>query len=234
MGKDRPDRSSCAWSEEQAIPIDDLVDALVADLRPVRPVLAWPALVGVVLAATLVAGIMAVAPGWRADFRLGYPAAIAATRTFVLALATVPLMMAAISAARPGAAIRPVMRTGVLLLAALPTLALVSLATAPSWTGEWAAALPELAGGLRCLMLALGCAVPTLAVLAGWTRRFGAVTDPRGASVAEGLAAGTVGVAIYSLTCPSQHWLFAGLVYPSAIAVTTLLARAVLPRVLRW
>ena len=126
------------------------------------------------------------------------------------------------------------MRAGVLLLTALPALAFVSLATAPSWTGEFAAAAPELAGGIRCLLLALACAVPTLAVLAGWTRHFGAVTDPRGASVAEGLAAGTVGVAIYSLTCPSQHWLFAGVVYPSAIAATTLLARAVLPRILRW
>lgn len=191
-------------------------------------------MLGLAVATIAAAGVVRIAPGWRPDIRLGHPAFIAATRTALLGLAAVPLVMAAIRAARPGAPLRTPMVTGLLVLAVLPCLALCSLATAPSAMREWQAALPELAGSGQCVVLALASAIPALLVLTGWTRRYGAVTAPGLAGRAAGLAAGVLGCAVYSLTCPSEHWLFAGLVYPAAIAVIAVLAGMVTPRFLRW
>ncbi|MFC3594634.1 NrsF family protein [Novosphingobium piscinae] len=199
-------------------------------MTPVRPLRGWP-----VLAALLVGWLATVlamrgAVGWRADVLAGDPAAIVVERAIILLVALAPLLVGVMRLARPGGRAALLLTGALAWLALLPALALASVQV----RGELAMAAPELAGTGRCVGLAVGCALPTLIILVIWARRWGAVTEPGRASVAIGLVAAVSGVAIYSLTCPSQHWLFTGSAYSLAMASIVLLARLALPRLLRW
>jgi hypothetical protein len=187
-------------------------------------------LAALVLGWAATAAVLQWQVGWRTDILTGDPAVIVVERGIILLVALAPLLIAALRMARPGRRAGWLLPGALVWLALLPALAAASLRV----RGELAIADPELAGAGRCVRLSVGCALPTLIIFVTWARRWGAVTDPGRACVTIGLVAAVSGVAIYSLTCPSQHWLFAGLVYPSAIATIVLLARLALPRLLRW
>ncbi|WP_225205551.1 NrsF family protein [Novosphingobium huizhouense] len=218
--------------EETAIATEDLIGALAKDLAPVRPV-RWQAAALASLATGIVCALaLGIVPGWRPDVARGAPAAIVEQRLALLVLAGALLAMAAAREAMPGAK-KALLRRAGLALAALPMMIAVLSWPVAAATVQQAARL-ELAGIGRCLLIATACALPPLVVLVHWARRSGAVTRPERAATTIGLAAGAIGTAAYSLTCPSQHWLFAGIAYPLAIALSAASARIVLPRWLRW
>lgn len=187
-------------------------------------------LAALVLGWAATAAVLQWQVGWRTDILTGDPAVIVVERGIILLVALAPLLIAAMRMARPGRRAGWLLPGALVWLALLPALAAASLRV----RGELAIADPELAGAGRCVRLSVGCALPTLIIFVTWARRWGAVTDPGRACVTIGLVAAVSGVALYSLTCPSQHWLFAGLVYPSAMAIIVLLAQLALPRLLRW
>lgn len=214
--------------------IDETIESLLADAAPVRKMRPGLGLAQVALATAGSAGIVALWPGWRADVLAGAPAPVVLGRVAILLLATVVLVLAALRQGAPGMPWRGSAATGIAVLIALPLIALAVQDAPGTSTALRARAMAEFANAPHCLLVALLAALPVGLALCRWLQREGAVTDPPTAGWIVGLAAGTAGTLAYSVTCPSQHWLFAGLVYPLAIVLAALTGRAALPALLRW
>lgn len=209
---------------------DRFLDELAGAIAPVRPLgdhrvhisLLGLGIVGVVLvAATL---------GVRADLVAGAPHPMFFVRGGLL------LVLAGICAAAAAAMARPGVGRGnrawlaaLAMAAILPLSALALAIIDPAGTFHavwWPSAITCLVVSLTA---AVGFAVPMVLHL-----RRGATVAPERAAIVTGLAAGSLGVLVYSVHCPANHVAYIGLWYGLAIALATLAARLVIPRLIRW
>lgn len=209
------------------------IDALVADLRPIRRF--RPAHgIGLALAATAMA-VLAVA-------------AMTGLRDDVIALTPDPMV---------------VLRAGALLLLGVPTLAALAVSARPGtrshggWTGGWgwavaAAGLFPLASALTlargedlpaetfdpalirsCLTISLTSALAVFGTIVAWLRQ-GAVTNLPRAGWLVGLASGGLGTFAYSLHCPSTSLHYIAIWYGFAVIAAALFGRLAVPILIRW
>lgn len=206
---------------------DQLIAALAADALPEPPL--WPGLLRLLLPALALSTLaLLLGPGLREDLAAALADPVSDLR-FVLALAlALPSLRLGLDLALPG------QRGGAGLLALVP------LAAAGLWVWAWAAT-PT--GGLGMAiqgktMLACLTIIPMLSILPVlallFTLRRGAVTAPRRAATAAGLAGGGFAAAIYALHCTEDNPLFFVTWYGTAILIVTLLSALFGPRLLRW
>jgi hypothetical protein len=209
------------------------IDALVADLRPIRR---FRPAHGIALA--LVATAMAVLA----------VATMAGLRDDVIALAPDPVV---------------VLRAGALLSLGIATLAALAVSARPGtgghkgWTSGWgwavaAAGLFPLASVLTlargddlpaytfdtalvrsCLTISLTSALAVFGTIVTWLRRGAATNLPRTGWLV-GLASGGLGTFAYSLHCPSTSLHYIAIWYGFAVIAAALFGRLTVPMLIRW
>jgi hypothetical protein len=87
--------------------------------------------------------------------------------------------------------------------------------------------------GLDCLANIALLTLPLVLAL-GMLMRRGAPTQPARTSAAAGLAAAAAGAVVFALHCPHDDPLYVAVWYGGAVLAVAGIARAVLPRVVRW
>lgn len=209
---------------------DQFLDQLSDTLEPVRPVsdrrvlisLSGLVLVGVVLvAATL---------GVRPDLMAGAPNPMLPLRSGMLLALGAICAAAAASMARPGVGRDNRAWLAALAMAATFPLAALALAISDP-VGTFQAVWSPSA--ITCLAVSLTAAVGFAVPMVLHLRR-GAPVAPERAGLVTGLAAGSLGVLVYSVHCPANHVAYIGLWYGLAIALATLAGRLTIPRLIRW
>ncbi len=210
------------------------IDALVADLVPVRPLRRRGA-VGVAIAATVVAGLIVFATfGVRPDILSGNPHPIVILRGGLLILLGFATLFAVAAAARPAVGRANDGWMWALAAAALlPITALIRFAY-NMMTGDMLDSyLIDPAFGAKCLAISGAAGLGIGGVLTLWLRR-GAPTALNRAGWLVGLAAGSFGTFSYSLFCGSVSIFYIGFWYSIAVALCAVVGRLVVPRLIRW
>jgi len=209
---------------------DDLIKALTAD-APMRQWRLTPA-----FAVALVAGLAVAVAVFQ--YRLGVRAnayeSLATIRfpfkfVVTLALAT-PALFAVYRLTRPdghlGRAALALLAAPVLLAAAVA----LELVNVPSEL--WKTRLIG-QNSAPCMYLIPLMAIGPLAAMIG-VLRYGAVTRPRLAALAAGLAAAGLAATLYAAHCPDDSPLFVATWYTIATAIVVAVSLLVTPRLLRW
>lgn len=209
---------------------DDFLDRLADALEPVRPISSTAVYVGVfavgVIGMLLVAGTLGV----RADLLSGR------VHPMFLFRAAMLLLLGGICAATVAAMARPgVGRAGKAWLAALAMAGVVPLTALGHalWDPAGAAQAVWWSSAITCLAISLTAAAAFATVMVLHLRR-GAPVSPERAGLVTGLAAGSLGVLVYTIHCPSDHIAYIGLWYSLAIAISALACRLIVPRLIRW
>lgn len=213
---------------------DELIALLSEDAATVSPVRVWPIVLAqlVVFAGMVLSVVMLL--GVRPDVAAADPAPQLVAREAILVLAAIVLYFSAIREAYPGVSSTVSLVLGLGLLSTLSGLAALSLLLWDRDPGSAQRAIAEFGDFWRCLRSATLLPLPSALLHAWWLRRYGAVTSPVRASFSTGLAAGATALLAFGISCPSVHWLYAGVTYPVVIALVAVIARLALVRWLRW
>lgn len=207
-----------------------LIDTLVADLAPVSPRSGRGAALALGLVAVI--GFMAVAAtlGIRPDILAGSPNPMVLLRGGLL------LMLGGIAAASALAMSRPLVGrndhswAGAAAMAAMVPAAALTFALlqpAAAFRAVW------WSSAVNCLGVSLTAAVFFASILVAHLRR-GAPVQLVRAGWVTGLAAGSLGVLVYSIHCPANHVAYIGLWYSLAIGISAVGCRLIVPGLIRW
>lgn len=210
--------------------MNSLIDSLVDDLEPVRPLDPRLPMAMIVALTGLIALAVGALLGVRDDLLGGEPEAIFLLRSGVLALIGAATLVAVISADRPGVGTHRDGWRWALAFGAIFPLSMVVLAIVNGGvpTGVFTAPSARLCVGVGLLGgLALG------APLTWWLRR-GAVVDAKRTGWLVGFAAGAFALLAYNISCPSNTVSYIGLWYTSALGLAAVAGRLLVPRFLRW
>lgn len=206
------------------------LDCLVADLRPVRPLSARLPAIGIIGLALVGFAAVAALLGVRADILAGRPDPIVLLRGGLLLMLGTIATASALALARPQVGRHDRIWVGATAMAAVvPAAALVFALLDPAAAARavwWSSAI-------TCLLVSLTAATGFGAVIVAHLRRGAPVQSARAGWVT-GVAAGSLGVLVYSIHCPANHLAYIGLWYALAIALSAAAARLVVPRLIRW
>jgi hypothetical protein len=208
----------------------DMIDNLVADLKPVHVVSSREGF-AVAAAATCFAVLMvALLYGLRSDIVQGAPNPIVVVRSGMLLVLGVAALSAVITSARPGIGQRSTGWRWALAAAALfpVTSAVLAMANMPE-----AVEAVSSSNAIWCLMISTVSGTFIGGLLTGWLRQ-GAPTSINRTAWLVGLAAGSFGTFAYGLHCPSTTVYYIGLWYSLAILLSAIGARLIVPRFIRW
>lgn len=210
---------------------DVFLDSLVQDLKPVRrlnPAIGWLLLAGgIALSALLVVGGLKVRP----DFGAVWMTPPFLWKILMFTGLGAGCGFAAIQLARPAAPLPRHRRWG-LALWALLLVGPVAISLAASGQAPVAARL-DVSKAVSCFSCIVMASLAPLAALTWWMRQ-GAPVQPRRAALLIGLASGALGAAVFALHCPHNDLLYVGLWYTLSVAFIALVARLLLPRLLKW
>lgn len=210
------------------------IEALVADLAPVRRVRGGDAM-AIAIGATLISCLAVVAQiGIRPDIVAGNPHPIAVIRMGLLLLLGFAAVAAIATAARPAVGKSHNGWMWALAAAAMFPLAAISRFVFHSVTGEpLDSFVIDFQSGPLCLMVSGASAVWIGAVTTWWLRR-GAPTALNRAGWLVGIAAGSLGTFSYSLHCNSDSIFYIGFWYSLAVLICAVAGRLIVPRLIRW
>lgn len=204
---------------------DPFLDNLVADLAPVVPMRSRTAVARTTGALLATIAVLALMLGLRGHIS-----------TFFLLGSGLFLMLGAAAAWTVIAMARPQVGTShtgwvwaAAMAALLPTTALVM--GLPQASLAWDAS--DRHEGVLCLGLGVLCGLTSTAVLVAWLRR-GAPTSPERSGLITGIAAGSLGMFAFSLSCPDDGLYHIGLWHSLSVLVSALLGRFIVPRLIRW
>ena len=209
---------------------DSLIEALAANLRPVRPLRLREGMVLVTVTVAITGGFVALALGFREDVLTGQFHALWLLANGLFLLLGLAAASTAVLMANPqvGQDIQG-WKWAAATAALLPTTALVLLAartiTPPV---EWMSPTDR-----HCLGMGLGLGLLTAAVLTWWLRR-GAPASPNRAGLLVGIASGSIGILAFAFSCPSDDLYHVGIWHSAPILVGAVLARLFIPRLVRW
>ena len=208
-----------------------LIDALVADLKPVWHLPRWARWAALAaLAALQVAAVLSIR-GVRADMPMAMGHASIWWKGGSLAIIVLISTVAAVRSFVPTENARPGLRMLV------PT---VAVALAIGWLIDAGSAgiAPVIArldwkNGLACMGQIVLLSVPSIVVL-GLMMHRGAATDPKATALAVGLAAASWGAFVFVFNCPHDDPLYTAVWYSISIWAIACIVRAVLPLLTRW
>lgn len=209
---------------------DSLIEALAANLRPVRPLRLREGMVLVTVAVAITGAFVALDLGFRADVLAGQFHALwlLANGLFLmlgLAAASTAVLMASPQVGQDLQGWKWAAATAALL----PATALVLLAARTiSPPVEWMSPTDR-----HCLTMGLGLGLLTAAMLTWWLRR-GAPASPNRAGLLVGIASGSIGILAFAFSCPSDDLYHVGIWHSAPILVGGLLGRLIVPRFVRW
>ncbi len=205
------------------------LDAMVAELEPVKPLRITHAIWAVFAVVALAATLIVLSKGMRPDVMLGDPDPMFLLRGGLLLLLGGGCGWAALSMASPS-----VGKQGQSWKMAIAAAALVPFAALiVAMTGHVDVAMANMRFGLDCMVFSalggLATAVPMVLQL-----RRGAPTSPERAGWLTGVASGGLGAFAYGLHCPFNDVVYIGLWYSLAVGVCAVAGRLVVPRLIRW
>ncbi len=206
-----------------------LIEQLVNDLEPVRPLRLRHGMALVGAATALAVAVVALWQGlWTGPAR-GQAAAIFFIANGLIALVGVAAAQTAVRMATPRVGAR---HDGARwLLAALAILPVTSLLLA-ALEGV-VARHDHAAGGLHCFLAGTASGVAVAAALIIWLRR-GAPVAPNAAGFYTGVAAGALGSFAYGLSCPFDSIGHLGIWHVAPVAVSAVIGRLMVPKLIRW
>lgn len=210
--------------------LQNTIDALVVDLKPVGVIrrsvgLAWLALAAVATLA-LVAGTM----GWRDDILAGRFEPLFLMSSGLLLVLGAAAATTAITMAGPQVGARhDGWRWSVAMAALLPATALFLLLTGNAAVpAEWISASDR-----DCLMRGLGWGTISIAAMTLWLRR-GAPAAPERAGMLVGLASGAIGMFAFAFHCPLDELYHVGVWHAAPVVAGAIIGRLVIPPLIRW
>jgi hypothetical protein len=206
------------------------IEALTQDLVPVRRVKPRDALLVVGLATMVAVAVVFARFGLRADVMAGTPHPMVMIRCGTLLLLGFAALSAVIASARPGVGQASHGWRWALAGAALfpVTSAVLSLVN-----GGFPRAVLVAHSVPYCIGISTVSGLVIGGALALWLRT-GAPTALNRAGWLVGLSAGSFGTFAYSLHCPSDTVYYIGLWYTLAVAISAMIGRLVVPRLIRW
>lgn len=209
---------------------DHLIRTLAAD----APMRQWP--LGLAFAAAVSAGVVVSACyfflelGVRAN-ALESLSTLRFPFKFVVALAlTVPALVACYRLARPNGSLGSWGQAFLVAPVFLATGVLVELSVVPPEL--WRERLIGQNSSWCLYLIPLMALAPLIAMVA--VLRYGAVTQPRLASLAAGLAAAGLSATLYAAHCTDDSPLFLATWYSIATAIVVVASLLLVPRFLRW
>ncbi|GEO01182.1 hypothetical protein NSE01_30140 [Novosphingobium sediminis] len=221
------DRKSARFASTTA---DELINRLVNDLEPVKPLRLAVGLClvfGALLASATGVGLML---GLRPDIPAGRlaPHLVLESGLFLLLGLSAAANVVRMSRPHVGSDYGG-SNWAMAMTALLPVSALVM------GLGRGAIGLSpmDMRSGINCLGSGVLWGSLTLTALIMWLRR-GAPVRPHYAALLSGVAAGSLGMFAYSLHCPSNDVVHIGLWHSGAVALSALIARLVVPPLIRW
>lgn len=209
---------------------DLMINRLVEDLTPVKPLKTRDGLILTLAIATILAALLAMLTGIRGDLLMGMPHPMFFLRGGALLLLGVTSSYAVIAMSQP--AVGNSFKGWIwALLAALlfPVTAMVMAMIATP--DNMAIFVPRY--GVECLAISMlvGTGIAASQVL--WLRRGAPVALER-AGWLVGMSSGALGAAAYSLHCPFNSIFYVGLWYSLAVATCAIVGRLVVPHLIRW
>lgn len=209
---------------------DKMIDRLVEDLTPVKPLKIRNGLALTLAIAAAFAAAVAMIAGIRDDIMMGVPHPMFFLRGGALLLLGVTSSYAVIAMSQP--AVGNSFKGWIwALFAALLfpiTAAVMAMMAAPD---NIAILVPRY--GVECLAISMlvGTGIAASQVL--WLRRGAPVALER-AGWLVGMSSGALGAAAYSLHCPFNSIFYVGLWYSLAVTLCAILGRLVVPHLIRW
>lgn len=204
---------------------DPFLDNLVAELVPVTSMRPHTAIARTTAAVLVTIAALALMLGLRSHI----------STLFLLGSGLFMLLGAAaawtvIASAKPQVGI---IHTGWIWAAAMAALlpATTLVMGLPQVSSAWHASDPH--EGILCLGMGVVCGLASAAVLVAWLKR-GAPTSPERSGLITGIAAGSLGMFAFSLSCPEDGLYHIGLWHSLSVVVSGLLGRFVVPRLIRW
>ena len=212
------------------MPSLSLLDTLVAELEPVRPVRALHGIMLLFAASLTVCAVTLSRYSLRPDLIALTPDPMVVLRGGMLLILGTAAAQAAIRAARP--AVGQAYNGWLWALAAALLFPVGALAMTLQSGGMPEGALyPEI--GKYCLGVGGAGALAIGAAFTLWLRQ-GAVTAPERAGWLTGVAAGSFGTFAFSLHCPVTNIWYIGFWYALTVGVAALIGRILVPRFIRW
>tara|TARA_R110000787_G_scaffold3020_4_gene11770 strand:- start:20812 stop:21450 length:639 start_codon:yes stop_codon:yes gene_type:complete len=209
---------------------DKMIDRLVDDLTPVKPLKARDGLALTLMTAAAFAALIAVFGGIRGDILMGIPDPMFFLRGGALLLLGLTSSYAVIAMSQP--AVGNSFKGWVwALFAALlfpATAAVMAMIAAPD---NMSIFVPRY--GVECLAISIFVGTGIAAAQVFWLRRGAPVALDR-AGWLIGMSSGALGAAAYSLHCPFNSIFYIGLWYSLAVAICAILGRLIVPRLIRW
>jgi len=209
---------------------DLMINRLVEDLTPVKPLKTRNGLLLTLAIAAILAALLAMLTGIRGDILMGMPHPMFFLRGGALLLLGVTSSYAVIAMSQPAVGKNFKGWIWALLAALLfPATAMVmAMIAAPD---NMAIFVPRY--GVECLAISMlvGTGIAASQVL--WLRRGAPVALER-AGWLVGMSSGALGAAAYSLHCPFNSIFYVGLWYSLAVASCAILGRLVVPHLIRW
>jgi hypothetical protein len=206
------------------------IDALVADLVPVRRVRPAAAIAGVAAVVIVAVGVIALQFGLRADVMAARPHPMIMIREGMLLLLGGATLGAVIQSARPGVGRHNGGWLWVLAAAMLFPLTAIVLSMI---NGRFPMPDAMSPSAPYCMGISLTSGLIIGGVLTAWLRS-GAPTVPARTGWLVGLSSGSFGAFAYGLHCPSDSVYYVGLWYSIAIGACAVLGRLIVPRLIRW
>ncbi len=209
---------------------DKMIDRLVDDLTPVKPLRIRDGLALTLMTAALFAALVVVFAGIRGDILMGIPDPMFFLRGGALLLLGLTSSYAVIAMSQP--AVGNSFKGWVwALFAALlfpATAAVMAMIAAPDNMAIFVSRY-----GVECLAISMLVGTGIAAAQVFWLRR-GAPVAPDRTGWLVGMSSGALGAAAYSLHCPFNSIFYIGLWYSLAVAICAILGRLIVPRLIRW
>lgn len=209
--------------------LDHLIDEIADRGRPVRSHSTFSGRGLMVVVAALTLAAVYLVYGFRGDVMALDASPILFITAGLMLMLGAAAGMSAVRMARPQVGAAP--SSAPWLMAALMLVPLMVLIRVMAGTSP----VDGLAvgQGLRCLMLGFVAGIGTIAFLLVWLRH-GAPVAPERAAWMVGMAGGAVGSLAVTLECPADALAHLGIWHVAVVALSTVVARLVLPRYLRW
>jgi hypothetical protein len=206
-----------------------LIAQLTDDLEPVRPIRMAHGFALLAAATTITIVAVALWQGlWSGPVR-GQAAAIFFVANGLIALVGLASARAVVRMAAPRVGARQDGSHWLLAaLAILPLTALLLAALEGALAGH-----DHAADGLHCFLAGTASGAAVAAALVFWLRR-GAPVAPNAAGFYTGVAAGALGSFAYGLSCPFDTIGHLGIWHVAPIAVSAVLGRLAVPKLIRW
>lgn len=206
------------------------IEALIADLQPVRPVNPSGGILLVMATVVVVVAVIVAMLGMRPDVVAGKPHPMVMMREGMMLVLGFAALAAVVASARPGVG---QYSTGWRwALAAASLFPLTSIVLSVTGDGMPPAVLFDVDGPI-CLAYSAGGALLIGTSLTLWLRQ-GAPTALNRIGWLVGLASGSFGTFAYGLHCESVTVFYVGLWYTCAITLCALIGRLVVPHLIRW